>query len=141
MYKSPQQLLTLEQTLTLNKQQDRFVNITDLKYCTKLKTLEFKEIRLDLDERNIVESLKQRKPRQQMYALSLSKNLHNTDTFFIAFTASTTHNKQRVYRTKLLLLPKHYKDMLKHLYRARFEAALQKEYNNLVRKGTFKVVY
>ena len=51
--------MTLKQTLTLNKQQNRFANITNLKYCTKLETLEFKEIKLDLNKHNIVKGLKQ----------------------------------------------------------------------------------
>ena len=64
LYKSLQQLLTLKQTLTLNKQQNRFANIINLKHCTKLKTLVFKEIKLNLNKHNIVKGLKQQKPKQ-----------------------------------------------------------------------------
>jgi hypothetical protein len=51
--------LTLEQTPTLDKQQNESTNIINTKYCTETETLVFKEIRLNLNKHNVIKGLRQ----------------------------------------------------------------------------------
>ena len=66
--------------------------------------------------------------------------MNNNSTFLSVFAAGMLYNKTRIYSTNLLPSPKYYKEILNYLYKAGFQAALEKEYNNLVQKEIFKVV-
>jgi hypothetical protein len=106
---------------------------------------------LDLDERNIVEGKRIRRPapsrdayfghltRKQEYQESL-EHLEELSGFYTAFTAGRMHNRTVFHRTELPEPPKFWKDLATHPHQAGFRAAANKEYRDLERRGTFKPV-
>ncbi len=143
------QLLTLEYMLDLDNLQKDYRDtvipggiestpeqVTTLESSSSL----YCEISLNLDVQNIIEGLRQRKPYCEAYKVSLVKNSYNLDIYHSAFTAVISDNKPKIDQMKLPLPLKYYREMLRHLHRAEFKVALQKEFNTLEHKGIFKKV-
>jgi transposase InsO family protein len=105
-----------------------------------------KEICGDIDESNIIEGPRSRRPRKEAYLAQLSKPPTNLSGYLAAFTASILDTKKesvpqaRIHRDQLPPPPKSWRDLMKHTHKEGFMTAAVKEYNELCEKKTFKEV-
>ena len=96
-----------------------------------------------IDETNIIRTSRPPKPnpRYDAYLTDLSRT-DQSSGFHSAFQRGSQHHRstQKLHRTTLPALPKHWKDLETHEFGPEFKAAARKEYSNLDRRGTFQRV-
>lgn len=100
------------------------------------------DITTHLDENNILGDRNARSTRS-----SSRRQAYLTDLCYAgdlpglqgAFTAGINHRQIRVHRDDLPLPPRHWKDLQGHTHRKGFYSAAQKEYQDLQRRGTFRI--
>ena len=99
------------------------------------------EISGDLNTENIIEGSRNRiSSRRSAYTTALGKNeeLSGYNTSFC--TASKVVITKSLHRDALPPAPKSWKQMLRHLYSAEFKKAADKEFDALLKKGTFEYI-
>ena len=97
-----------------------------------------KEIIADIDERNIIQGSRRRKPtsrRREAFLAELDKP-EELPGFYSAFATGTTH-RDRIHRDQLPPEPKNWRSLLAHPYRKEFKEAADKEIAELKEKDTF----
>jgi hypothetical protein len=92
-----------------------------------------------VDESNILEGSRTRKPRRQAYLTALERPEELT-AFHTSFLAGTTGMRKRVHRTELPDAPRTWKDLETHAHADGFKYAAQKEIDELNRRNTWKLV-
>ncbi len=96
-----------------------------------------------MDSNNIVEGKRQRilsqKARKEAYEATLSQ-VSEQGSFHVAFHAGITFKKPRIHRTTLPPPPKFWNGLRNHPCKLGFQAAADKEYNDLRNRGTFQFV-
>jgi hypothetical protein len=105
-----------------------------------------KEIRGDVDESNIIEGTRVRKPsarRREAHLISVEKAATDLTGFLVAFPAGLEPTKEplkRFHRNDLPPEPKNWRQMVKHPHRDGFMKAAHREFTELNGKGTFRPV-
>jgi hypothetical protein len=96
-----------------------------------------------VDESNILEGSRTRKPRRQAYITALERPEELT-AFHTSFLAGTTEMRtemrKRVHRTELPDAPRVWKDLTTHAHANGFRCAAQKELDELNRRNTWKII-
>ena len=66
--------------------------------------------------------------------------LHYNSAYHVAFATGIAYQQRRLHRTELPAEPSNWQEMLKHDHRAGFLAAVELEYSDLQKQGTFMAV-
>jgi hypothetical protein len=96
----------------------------------------------DVDESNIVEGTRARKPskkRQEAYYADLG-HPEELPANHSAFASGVKEGKPRIHQVDLPPPPRPWKELQRHRYAKEFKEAADKEYQSLNDRGTFKIV-
>jgi hypothetical protein len=92
-----------------------------------------------VNESNILEGIRTRKPRRQAYIAALERPDELT-AFHTSFLAGTNEKRKRVHRTELPDAPRAWKDLINHAHADGFRCAAKKELDELNRRNTWKII-
>lgn len=106
------------------------------------KSIKSKKISSDIDESNIIQDRRSRKPRKQVYFANL-EDLSNDSSSLQSFYSSFSTNlstRSELHRDHLPEPPKNWKDILNHRFRDEFQAAAQVEIDAISNKSTWEII-
>jgi hypothetical protein len=129
-------------TVSTNIQGEGSQPRTKIKPSYEIKLIKGKEIGLDIDSDHIIEGKRTRtKKPDQAHAVQASElESVGQSQFKSAFTAASVFNKPeaKIHRTMLPPAPRNYQQLVRHSHANGFRKAMEREWNDLWRKGTMK---
>ena len=90
-------------------------------------------------DKDLILPSNRRSQLREAHAATLA-TLHYNSAYHVAFATGITHQQRRLHRTELPAEPSNWPEMLRHDHRAGFLAAVELEYSDLQKHGTFIAV-